>query len=306
MNVLMLHDIREFDEGFFPERYKLPSFLVPRQFFNILRNIEAKGGSFISLDDEFNLNLDTLHRSKTLLTFDDGLKDHLFIARELAKKKIKGCFFVPSGPILERSIIDSHKIQFVLASEALDVLVSYIKESHVKSACQFNINLDEYFMSRWRNNVWKKEMIFVTRVLREHPDKIWRRQLLDDLFLKYVTSDTISFAAEFYLSYEDVEEIKSFGHIIGGHGHYSFDLRYEESVNVESELLSMSNFLLKINQNVKLYAYANGGYTDFVLKELVGLGFDFGFTTEHRAIVDLERPFELPRIDGTKTNLIFD
>ena len=52
-------------------------------------------------------------------------------------------------------------------------------------------------------------MVFVTRVLREFSDKFWRKRLLNDLFNKYVTSDPLSFANDFYLSVDDVKKIES-------------------------------------------------------------------------------------------------
>ena len=116
MNILMLHDIREFQENFFPERYKLPSFLSPQQFNNIINNLTNSKSNILSLNDSLLINDINISNNLTVLTFDDGLKDHLAIARDLASENIKACFFIPSGPILEKSIIDSHKIQFILAS----------------------------------------------------------------------------------------------------------------------------------------------------------------------------------------------
>lgn len=304
MNILMLHDIREFDESFFPERYRLPYFLEPKQFDNIINNLLIRKNKLLSFEEELLICEDNIVKDITMLTFDDGLKDHLSIARSLASNNIKACFFIPSGPLFEHSIIDSHKIQFILASVLPHKIVDFINNSFENSFNRSHDILNEFYTSRWPNNIWSKEMIFVTRVLREYPDKIWKRNLINDLFYKYVSNDSKAFSNEFYLSYEDVLEIKSLGHTIGGHGHYSYDLRFEDLDTIESEIFKMNAFLTNLMQDVKYYAYANGGYNEFVINKLSEFNFDLAFTTGHRLVQISDKPLEIPRIDATKTDLI--
>jgi hypothetical protein len=301
----MLHDIREFDESFFPERYKLPYFLVPKQFNNIINNLQAQNSNLCSFSKKLTISKDNINNDDTLLTFDDGLKDHLSIARNLASKNIRACFFIPSGPVFENSIIDSHKIQFILASVSSQEIINFINNSFQYSFNSSHESLNEYYTSRWPNNIWSKEMVFVTRVLREYPDKSWKRQLINDLFYKYVSLDSKAFSNDFYLSKDDVLEIASLGHIIGGHGHYSYDLRFEDFETIESEIFKMNEFLSNLNQDVKYYAYANGGYNEYVINKLRECNFELAFTTGHRSAQKSDDPLEIPRIDATKTNLIF-
>jgi peptidoglycan/xylan/chitin deacetylase (PgdA/CDA1 family) len=304
MNILMLHDIREFNPDYFPERYKLPYFLVPKQFEKIIFNLNKLNANILRFKEHLIINEDSVKKSKTVLTFDDGLKDHITIARQLYKLNIKACFFIPSGPILELSMIDSHKIQFILASANPDQLVSEIKSEFEK---KFNITseaLDSYFLSRWADNIWPKQMVFVTRVLREYPDCYWKRSLLDTLFFKFVSSDIQSFSSDFYLSMNDVLEINSLGHIIGGHGHHSYDLRFEDENTIETEIFRSSQFIDMFSQDQKIYAYANGGFNYFAKNSIQKNKFTHAFTTGHRSVVLGDENFEIPRIDATKTNLI--
>ena len=218
MNILMLHDIRKYDKFFFSERYKLPSFLTTQQFNNIINNLINNKTNILSLNDSLTISDKNILSNLTVLTFDDGLQDHLSIARDLASKNIKACFFVPSGPVLENSIIDSHKIQFILASTSSEKIINYIKKNYEDNFNESANNLNKYFISRWQNNVWSKEMVFITRFFREFEKKIWKRELIDKLFFDYVTNDSIAFSSEFYLNINDVKEIASLGHNIGGHG----------------------------------------------------------------------------------------
>ena len=304
MKILMLHDIRDFDENFFPKRYELPYFLNNSQFDNILNNLRISKSKILEIDDEINININTYKDDIVILTFDDGLKDHLSVARNLASKKIKGCFFIPSGPILEKSIIDSHKIQFVLASASPIKIVDYIKKEF---ELYFNISSDElnyYYQSRWKNNIWPKEMVFVTRMLREYKDSKWKRIILNQIFSKYVTKDHEDFSSQFYLNKDNVNEIKSLGHHIGGHGHYSYDLKFEDLHTINDELNSMNKFLTDLNIDKKVYAYANGGFNNYVKEKISDLGFQLAFTTANSKLKNFKNKLELPRIDPSKTKLI--
>jgi hypothetical protein len=303
MNVLMLHDIREFDEKFFPNRYKLPYFLQPWQFDKMLNNLQKKSKMF-SLNEKFTIHNKYIFQEINLLTFDDGLKDHLSIARKLATQNIKACFFIPSGPITERKIIDSHKIQFLLAAVLPEKIIEYINKSFEENFNKSSTLLNQYYKSRWTNNIWTDEMIFITRVLREYNNYGWRRKLINDLFCKYVSKDYKSFSNDFYLSYEDVVEIKSLGHVIGGHGHYSYDLRFEDYDTINDEIHGMNIFLDGLMQSEKYYSYANGGYTDYVLMRLTENKYDYAFTTVPSKVEATDTPLKIPRIDPTKTNLI--
>jgi peptidoglycan/xylan/chitin deacetylase (PgdA/CDA1 family) len=304
MNVLMLHDIREFQQNFFPNRYKLPYFLSVQQFHNIISNLNDQKKNILSFDESLDFDDDAFLKEKVILTFDDGLKDHLAVARKLKEQKIKGCFFVPSGPILEQSIIDSHKIQFILASAYPKSIVDYINYAYENNFNRSSSEISTYFLSRWENNIWDESMVFVTRVLREYPDIQWKRNLINELFEKYVSKDSESFSSEFYLNEKDVNEILQMGHIVGGHGHYSYDLRFEDDFTVIDEINKMNEYLTKLGQNIKVYAYANGGYNNKVISLLEQYKFDFAFTTRHKSVHKEDHKFEIPRIDATKTDLI--
>ena len=67
MKYLMFHDIRDFNENYFPNRYKLPYFYTISSFKDILQKFKP-----ISFQKE--------SRSGYIYTFDDGLLDHYYIA----------------------------------------------------------------------------------------------------------------------------------------------------------------------------------------------------------------------------------
>jgi len=296
MSILMFHDIRD-HITFFEERYKLPYFID----FNTFLGITKKYKSNFKIKDE--LNIHNFLKENHIYTFDDGLKDHLSIARYLAKINIKAIFFVPSKIFDRDFIIESHKIQFLLASVNNNVLKEEIIEETLNYFKLKPLNIFEFEKSKWMNNIWSKEMIFCTRFFREFKNISFRKKLLDFFFDRYVKIPKKTIIKDFYLSKEDVFEISNLGHIIGGHGYESLNLEFENKSVVKNEIIKTSNFLNKLKTENKLFAYPNGGYNDFSVNLLKENGFKFGITTtiNKNNVDDLN--FKLQRVDATK--LIF-
>ena len=285
---LMLHDVRNISSEFYPKRYKFPYFYTIDQFEKLLDRYKPISFNEKSLE-------------KYIYTFDDGLVDHLYVAKLLLKLRKRAIFFVPSEPVLERKMIDSHKIQFVLAAKdesiIMDQLLKIIKK-------EFNIKesyLTKFKNSKWKNNIWSKEMIFVTRVLREFKTYSERTILLDNLFRKFVSSDEKDFANSFYLNNDQVKEISEMDHIIGGHGHKSNDFRYCDNYEISNELNLSDKFISKFNPDQKYYAYANGGFNDYAIYLLQKLNYKMAFTTnlKNQGLSDLSN-FFYKRIDPSK------
>ena len=116
----MLHDIRNISKDFFPKRYQFPYFYTDDQFTHLLNRFPPTSYDSVLID-------------KYIYSFDDGLVDHLNVAKILFEKNIKAIFFIPSAPVLERIMILSHKIQFILASrnedEVLETLLKVINSN---------------------------------------------------------------------------------------------------------------------------------------------------------------------------------
>ena len=162
-------------------------------------------------------------------------------------------------------MILSHKIQFILASrnenEVLETLLKIINS---------NFELDENYLnkfreSKWVKNIWSDEMIFITRILREFKTSLERNFLIDNLFKRFVSSDEKDFAANFYLSPEQVQEISDMNHLIGGHGYKSNDLLFCDESEIRSEIINSDIFIGRYNKELKYYAYANGGFNDYAI-----------------------------------------
>jgi peptidoglycan/xylan/chitin deacetylase (PgdA/CDA1 family) len=299
MKILMFHDIREFDHNFFPERYKHHSFLSDTQFKKgievILNNISPPDNIIYKLQNP-------LFNKKFILTFDDGLKDYLWVAEYLAKKNISAIFFVPIGIIKEKKFIDSNLIQFLLSTKYKQEIQQFLY-AHLLDKGFLKKKIDSFKISKWKKNVWSEEDIFITRVLRENFDYKSRNNILKKMALKYLDYDFKKLHDNFYLNMEDLNKIKNLGHTIGSHGYYSFDLTKEKKIVIKKELNSSINSLNKITSTgYKSISWPNGGYNKFIGLQAKKLNFELGFGTENVNSKSLDI-FNIERKDATKMKI---
>ena len=89
--VIMYHYVRNYSS-------KLPyfNFLHKKSFYKQLKFLKRKFNFFVLNDNLHKLR----YSKKILLTFDDGLKEHLNIAKFLKKENILGIFFISSYPLI--------------------------------------------------------------------------------------------------------------------------------------------------------------------------------------------------------------
>ena len=133
MKYLMFHDIRDFSENYFPRRYKLPYFYTINSFKNILEIFKP-----ISYNEEL--------KNGYIYTFDDGLLDHYYIAEILNSINIRAVFFVHSATVLQRELILSHKIQFIIASRDENIIIKELIE-----LIKANYELKPKELSKYKN-----------------------------------------------------------------------------------------------------------------------------------------------------------
>lgn len=113
MKTIMYHYVRKGakDLPFF--RY-----LDADNFKKQLDFFEAKFG-FVNFDEFLRLKeepeLINELKDKVLLSFDDGLKDHIdFVLPELLRRGIFGLFFIPTGVYERKKALDVHRIHYLL------------------------------------------------------------------------------------------------------------------------------------------------------------------------------------------------
>jgi hypothetical protein len=288
----MFHDVRNAGETNYPNRYRLKSFLNFDQFYFQINRIKNKYKIISSLDLK-NLDLNE-NIDYAILSFDDGLRDHYGVYLHLKSLEIPGSFFVPKMPIIENKVMNTHKIQFILASADEKKITNEI----------LNLfdNKDEiwekYSRTEWKNNWWSKEMIFVTNFLRYHRDDLTDNiELTNYFFKKFVTEDEFNFSKDLYLNETQIEEMSNNSMVIGGHGDKSENLLFID--DYRKEIGESKKFVSRYSDKF-IFSFPNGGFNEEIKNHLRENNCFTAYTTKPMTITDLDDIdyLEFPRYDS--------
>jgi peptidoglycan/xylan/chitin deacetylase (PgdA/CDA1 family) len=222
-----------------------------------------------------------------LLTFDDGLVEHLsMVAPGLERRGLTGVFCPPGRAVVERRPLDVQKTQFLLARN----------DDHGALRDEILARVDD------PERVWAEntpphrfdapETVFVKRALQDGlPDPL-RTELLDELF----DEDERTFADELYLTLDQCRELVARGHEVIGHGweHRRLGLLPEDEQRRDLE--RTREFVAEVGGTWAL-CYPYGSRDATTLRLLEELGCRVGLTTEPRRATRDDPLLELPRID---------
>ena len=228
-----------------------------------------------------------------LLTFDDGLVEHLdTVAPALEARGLAGVFAVPGQPVLERRPLDVQKTQFLLAGsddhaglgERLLELADVADPDAFRRANTPAHRFDP------------PETVFVKRALQDGLPETRRREVLDTLFREHVTDDEHAFADSLYLTLDGCRELVARGHAVIGHGweHRRLGLLDEREQRRE---LEGSRELVERAGGTWALCYAYGSRDETTLRLLREAGCPLGLTTDVGVATPADDPLQLPRLD---------
>ena len=254
--------------------------------------------------------LDSIYRNKDLpinsilLTFDDGLKDHYnYVFPILCKFEIQGLFFPSGEPIMSKSILDVHKIHFILAScKNMDDLINDIFKFVKQNQFLYNLEDPELYFKKLAisNRFDSKEIIFIKRILqRELPEEL-RFILVGKLFSKYVTKHEQEFSKNLYLSIDEIKEMMSSGMYFGSHGFYHEWLSFLSQKKLHTEIKKGKDFckMIGVDDDYLTMCYPYGDFDDNVIKELKKHHFKAAFSViQNKTNLEKSNLFTLERFD---------
>jgi peptidoglycan/xylan/chitin deacetylase (PgdA/CDA1 family) len=228
-----------------------------------------------------------------VLTFDDGLREHLeVVAPALEAHGLTGCFCVPAQPVLERRVLDVQKTQWLLATvsdhaalgDELLALAEIDDEAAFRAANTPPHRYDP------------PETVFVKRALQDGLPEDRRRAVLDRLFREHVTHDERAFADELYLTLDECRELVRRGHDVIGHGYEHRRLGLLDEAAQRAEIERSRAFVADVGGTWAL-CYAYGSRNETTLRLLEESGCALALTTEPRRATEADPLLELPRID---------
>ena len=237
-----------------------------------------------------------------VLTFDDGLRDHLgFVLPELLARGLWGIFYIPVGQHLDSKLLDVHRIHLLLGRFGGKDVLSHL-ERCIDPTMLLESRSTELEKLTYPNQSNDQSTLAVKRLLNYHIDSSCRSGLLDRLVAALGFKEpTVS---EFYMEPDEIVEMQSAGMWIGAHS-VSHSVLSKLSLDEQAYEIDESLRLLESWTNgltVRTFGYPYGRRYTFTnqTKHLVDRAqCHFTFAVESRDIdaVDLVKPHSLPRYD---------
>ena len=296
--VIMYHYIKNFDKN-------MPFFnFLHFEDFKKQNNYFQKKNGFIKITDNLEK---TYNKNKFLLTFDDGLKEHLKVAKYLKQKNILGIFFIP-GLQLERSdFLSIHKIHLIFGKYSLAELVDIYKKFKIK--IDFKKNIFSIFEKQ-------KDFLEKKKLFSENDKKIYLKTILNNLDQKNPKTVKNMFNycfdkktqkiifKKFYLNVKDIKMLDKLGMKIGAHGHnhkVMSKLNYKIQKN---DIYKSIKILSKIlNKKISYFCYPYGGFKVFnknTIKILKEKKITYSFNVDPKDWQKKSNPLYVPRYDCNK------
>jgi peptidoglycan/xylan/chitin deacetylase (PgdA/CDA1 family) len=227
-----------------------------------------------------------LPKNALLLTFDDGFIDHFeWVFPILDEKKVQGCFSPPARAILEKKLLDVHRIQFILASaKDLRSLVDRVFSLHAEFKNEFGVEGPETYYHRLAEpgRFDPAEVCYVKSLLQRELPQAMRERILDHLFAEWVSADETAFATELYVSMDQLRCMHRHGMAIASHCYRHEWLtslgRDEQAKEIDLSLDFLSSVGVARRDWVMCYPY--GACNDITLALLKERGCAMGMTTE--------------------------
>jgi len=239
-----------------------------------------------------------------VLTFDDGFIDHFTVVfPRLVERGLSASFYAPAAAVEDRQVLDTHKIQIILAAapepgkvarQILDMLEEY--------RGQWDLPVGEALYRHYAqaSRFDGPDVIFIKRVLQRGVPEPIRAAIIQRLFEEHAGAGQDTVAQELYVELPQLRTMVRHGMEIGGHGagHVWLDsLPREEQ---EREIVRTAAFLARVYSQPPVdwvMCYPFGSYNADTLDLLRHAGCALGLTTRVDLAADLSAPLELPRLD---------
>ncbi len=298
---VMYHYVRDIEDSRYPliKGLSTVDFIKQIEYLHKMYRIISMEEVIYSID-----NNRTLPNNSVVLTFDDGYIDHyLNVFPVLDRLGIQGSFFIPVRPVVERIVLNDHKIQFILSSSDDSMSVINDIKNLLKKNSYFIDDFDNYYKKIAISSSYDSgDIIFIKRMLQtELPEDI-RNKIVDKLFDKYVGVKESVFSKELYVNEEQVNHMRRNNMHIGIHGYNHYWWSKIDRVQLEKEIDLSLDFISEIGMDVDNWTacYPHGSYDKRVVDVLEEKGCKLALTVEDGvARVSQKSRFLLPRIDTT-------
>lgn len=235
-----------------------------------------------------------------VLTFDDGLKEHIdCAARELERAGLRGFFFVNTAPLSGGEALDVHRIHHLIGEFGGETVLEALRQPEVLAEKPETAN-SAFVGTTYQHQANSPATTHVKRILNYEIDRQARAEALRALEQRLGAE--VSWKKDFYLTIDDVRTLRKRGHYVGSHGvsHQVLSALGREEQRAE---LAQSHADLEMDglaKDARLFCYPYGGPSTFseeTVEELAQAGYSAAFCVKPSDIVGSSDPYRLPRFD---------
>lgn len=220
-------------------------------------------------------------KSRALLTFDDGFKDHFTnVLPNLRRFSFRGAFYVAAGPLIAPIILDVHKIQLLLGSQLFEDLFLALVDLLGKRL------LEDYAESGATENdpqrLDPQKIVLFKRLLQRDLPQPQRSEVLNLLFQRFFPGAEKRISEALYLSLTELRELKKQGMHIGNHTVSHPWLGYVDTSGAISEISRCEDLLVAeglMDESFKTIAFPYGNSSPHVIEYLETANYKFAFST---------------------------
>lgn len=235
-----------------------------------------------------------------VLTFDDGLKEHIdCAASELERAGLRGFFFVNTAPFSRGEALDVHRIHHLIGEFGGETVLEALQQSQIL-ADKLKPADDAFAATTYQHQTNSAATTQVKRILNYATDRQGRAEALRTLERRLGAD--VSWKKDFYLTIGDVRSLRMRGHYVGSHGvsHQVLSALSREEQQAE---LAQSHSDLEMDslaQDWRLFCYPYGGPSTFTaqtVEELMQAGYSAAFCVAPGDILSSSDPYRLARFD---------
>tara|TARA_A100001388_G_scaffold276129_1_gene263074 strand:- start:7877 stop:8821 length:945 start_codon:yes stop_codon:yes gene_type:complete len=297
--IIMYHYIQNFNKEFSDF-----NFLNLKNFYKQVDYLSKKS-EFFKLDDKFK---NQKKNNSIVLSFDDGLKNHLKIAEYLNKKNICGIFSIPTLQLIKKDFLNIHKLHLLFGKYSYKTLIyvftKYSNEKYLTNLDKKNIfkyfsGQKNFYNQRKKNQEYRDKILLKTKInYYISKDKNIVNKMFNHFFDKKKQKKIFS---NFYLNINDIKKISKLGMIISSHSHNHNNLnllnKKEQFKDIKKSKMILENI---ISKKVKFFTYPYGGkgtYNKKTLSILRKLKIKYGISVDSKDFSIKNSNLEIPRYD---------
>ena len=241
-----------------------------------------------------------------LLTFDDGLIDHVeSVLPALDARGLRGVFFIPGSVLTGHRMLSAHAIHLLLSALGDEGLSQELfKQLHAADsatnwAAQFQSVADATDSNAAK--VYDYESPARARLKyflnMELPIEL-RAAAIDALFERHIGSSA-RWARHWYLGWNDLVRMQSAGHTIGGHGFLHEPYGRLSPSEIRKDVTRASMVLRQgLGADLRPFSYPYGSTSGPVYDACREAGFVHAFTTQRHWLTRGFDSMQLPRFDA--------